>query len=329
MVKNHKMKWWAETLLILVTIFLVFSITPYLFSVTTAQAIIETPFSESAFFVTDGVSLHYRMWSPNDENYRGKVLLIHGLGGSTFCWRKNADALVQAGYLVLAVDLPGFGYSDRKRGIDHSQENRSLLLWELLEQVDATLDAQKKTDRWNLVGHSMGGGTAAQMALTNPARTQAVVLVDGAVLAGGNSIGILFDYPPVQRWAEVLERRLFFTRDQFTKFLTSAYGAAPSGADVEGYLEPLLINGTEGSLVDMIRSSTVMKEDEFKQLSVPVYAIWGEHDTWVPLEEAYHLEALLPSIQLEVIPDAGHCAMETHSDKFNQLLIKALNNAAE
>lgn len=319
-------KRWMRAGLIVLAVLLVLSITPYLFATTTAKTIRETPFQESAFFETDGVRLHYRIWKPAEDHYKGNVLLVHGLGGSTFCWRKNTDALVQAGYLVLAVDLPGFGYSDRKSGIDHSQENRSLLLWNLLEQVNETLTAEAKVDRWNLVGHSMGGGTVASMALANPGNTRLVVLADGAVLTGGGSRGFLMEYPPARRWLEVLGRHLFFSRSQIGKFLSMAYGSAPTDADIEGYLEPLLLDGTEGSLVDMVRSTTVMQEGAFQKLSVPVYAIWGEQDTWVPLEETEKLKIALPSIRIEVIQGAGHCPMETHSEIWNQLLIKALLN---
>jgi len=325
MMKSRKIKWWAKVLLILLAFLIIFSITPYLFSVTSEQVINTAPFSESVFFVTSGVSLHYRMWSPNGENYKGKVLLVHGLGGSTFCWRKNVDALLQAGYLVLIVDLPAFGYSDRKRGMDHSQENRSLLLWSLLDHLDGTLITEMKGDRWNLVGHSMGGGTVAQMAITNQDRTKSVIFVDGAVLTGGKPFGILIEYPPVHRWIEVLARKIFFNRDQFSKFLSSAYGIAPSDADIDGYLDPLLLDGTEGALADLMRSATLINENELKELSVPVYAIWGEQDTWVPLEEAYKIQTILPSVQIYVIPDAAHCPMETQSTAFNRALIEALN----
>ena len=325
--RTGKKRPWITALAVLLSVLILVSVTPYLVPVTSAKSIGGTPFENSSYFETQGVSIHYRIWQPTQRAYRGKVLLIHGLGGSTFSWRGNTQALVEAGYLVLAVDLPGFGYSDRSRGMDHSQENRSLLLWRLLDRLDETMQAARKNDRWNLVGHSMGAGTATQMALTKPERAASVALVDGAVLTGGRSLGVLGEYPPLQRWIEVLGRRVFFTREQFSKFLSSAYGSSPSEADIDGYLDPLLLDGTEGTLVDLIRTATVMEEAQLNELSVPVYAIWGEEDTWVPLEEAYRLQTILPSMQIMVIPGAGHCPMETHSADFNQYLAQALDSA--
>jgi 2-hydroxy-6-oxonona-2,4-dienedioate hydrolase len=325
--RTKRKKWPIRVLVALLSVLLVLSVAPYLIPVTTATSERVAPFPESVFTEIDGILLHYRLWPANGAGYKGKILLVHGLGGSTFSWRNNVDALSQAGYIVLAVDLPGFGYSDRKRGMDHSQENRSLLLWQMLDEVDQTLAAEMKDDPWNLAGHSMGGGTVTAMALQNPARTRSVVLVDGAVLAGGTSLRILLDYPPVGRWIEGLGRSLLLKRDKIAAFLASAYGSAPSAAEVDGYLQPLLLPGTEGSFVDMMRTSTLIKESALRQLqdhAVPVAAIWGGKDTWVPLEEAYKLKALLPGMILDVIPDAHHCAMETHSDLFNQYLIAAL-----
>jgi len=325
--REKKKRPWFTALVIVLCIGFVVSIVPYLIPVTTAKSITTPPFPESAFLETQGVSLHYRVWQPAEGAYQGKVLLVHGLGGSTFCWRENINALVAAGYLVLAVDLPGFGYSDRSRGQDHSQANRSLLLWNLLDNTDSAMQGDKKSDKWNLVGHSMGGGTVAQMALSNPERTQSVVFVDGAVLTGGRSLGVLLNYPPAQRWIEVLARNVFFSRDQFAKFLSTAYGRAPSETEIDGYLNPLLLDGSEGTLVDLTRSATTMEADTLKTLLVPVYGIWGEADTWVPLEEAYRLQAALPSMQLMIVPGAGHCPMETHSASFNQFLAQALASA--
>ena len=85
----------------------------------------DKPFANSQYVEVDGIVLHCRTWNPQAEQYLGKVLLIHGLGASTYSWEQTADALSQAGYWVIAADLPGFGYSSRQSGLDHSQKRRS------------------------------------------------------------------------------------------------------------------------------------------------------------------------------------------------------------
>lgn len=314
-----------KTFLIIISLLILISIFPYLVPVTKASPNRDDSFQESFFKEVEGITLHYRIWEPVDTNYKGKVLLVHGLGGSTFSWRNNVDALTNAGYLVMAIDLPGFGLSSRKSGIDHSQENRSKLLWQLVDQVEQSFNSTKKPDPWNLVGHSMGGGTISAMALENPARTRSIIYVDAAVFSNGGSLGILKNYPPTGRWIEVLGRHYFLTKDKITNFLASAYGSVPTESDVDGYLKPLLLDGTEGAFVDMMRTSTTISESRLAEIKTPVFAIWGEKDSWVGISDAYKLQTIFKDMDLKIISGASHCAMETHSGLFNQYLLEALD----
>ena len=102
----------------------------------THNRIPEKPFENSRFEIIDSVSIHYRVWNDTLRNPRGKIILIHGFCGSTFCWRYNFDALVAAHYKVVAIDLPGFGYSQRSPSLNQSQSNRARLLWGLLEKIE-------------------------------------------------------------------------------------------------------------------------------------------------------------------------------------------------
>jgi hypothetical protein len=56
-------------------------------------------FDNSAFLMVDGVKLHYRIWQTSSDIRLGNILLIHGLGGSTFSWRLAASELADSGYM--------------------------------------------------------------------------------------------------------------------------------------------------------------------------------------------------------------------------------------
>ena len=86
------------------------------------------PFDNSRFFSIDSIRIHCRIWNENLVHPRGKVLLVHGFVGSTFSWRENIDTLVKSGYYVVAVDLPGFGYSDRSLKVNQSQSNKARIV---------------------------------------------------------------------------------------------------------------------------------------------------------------------------------------------------------
>ncbi len=319
---------------ILLLILILLSVIPFLIPVTHPSEPLPLPFANSRYDTINGVRLHYRTWTPVEPSYKGKTLLVHGLGGSTFSWRKNIETLTAQGYLVVAVDLPGFGYSDRKKGINASQENRSVLLWGLIDIIEKDLSANnalrtasgqiEEKNTWNLVGHSMGGGTVTAMVLHRPEQTRSLVYVDGAVLSSGSPTAFLFYYPPIARWAEVLGRLWLLKENKIVQFLKAAYGSDPTPEDTKGYLDPLLQDGTEGTLVDMIKTSTRIKEERLKEIKTPVFGIWGEKDTWVPVAEADKLKIILKDMDFRVISDAWHCPMETHAPLFNQFLLEAL-----
>ena len=145
---------------------------PYAISVSKEDPFVRIlPYPDSHVTEVEGVMVHYRLGVA--ETSRGKILLIHGLGGSTSSFDTVIGPLVDAGYLVVAVDLPGFGYSGRPEGFDHSQMHRAALVWQLLDELERTAG----TDPWIILGHSMGGGTAVAMACQRPGSTRSVVLV--------------------------------------------------------------------------------------------------------------------------------------------------------
>ena len=101
----------------------------------------------------DGLTLHYRSVGNGEP-----VLLIHGLGGSGVDWALQISALERQ-FHVIIPDLPGCGYSSPPRGA-HSIAGFASALWSLLEQLEVP--------RINIVGFSMGGAVALEMALQRP-----------------------------------------------------------------------------------------------------------------------------------------------------------------
>lgn len=85
---------------------------PYVFPLSHHAPSEKPPFENSGFMEIDGISHHYRVWRPRGDMTH-KIVLIHGLFESTFTWERVIPLLTERGYAVLAVDLPGFGYSAR------------------------------------------------------------------------------------------------------------------------------------------------------------------------------------------------------------------------
>lgn len=283
------------------------------------------PYENSHFATIDSLRIHYRIWNMDIDHPKGKVLLIHGFCGSTFCWRNNYDALVAANYKVIAIDLPGFGYSGRDAKLNQSQSNRGRMIWELLEKID-----DGDTSKWNIVGHSMGGGTAEAVALMKPGRTQSLTILDGMIFIKNNNVN--------QRIVGLVNLRLYkklllsYTEHNYLSFnnfrreLKSTYGFLPDTLTVNGYLTPLQIEGTAETIVNLLANSNEIQDLDASGLDqFPVLVIWGKNDRTIRLRNGKKLKKAVPSIELKVIPDARHMAMETHAAVFNQMLVEFLD----
>ncbi|MEI6434614.1 MAG: alpha/beta hydrolase [Bacteroidota bacterium] len=285
----------------------------------------QKPYSNSHFLTIDSLELHFRTWNENISPARGKVLFIHGFIGSTYCWRMNVDALSAAGYKVVAVDLPSFGYSVRSLTFNQSQSSRGKLLWHLLDSLDGG-----DTTRWNICGHSMGGGTAEAMALLHPEKTKTLTIVDGMIFIHNSNHEAQFTILARQKhykkiMLSYMKKRLI-TYKSVRNAIKKNYRYMPDSTVVMNYLTPLLREGTAGSILNVwanAKEITELYADGLK--NIPVLVVWGKHDRTIYLRTGKRLVKHVPHAQLVVIHAAGHDPMETHPDIFNSLLVGFLN----
>jgi pimeloyl-ACP methyl ester carboxylesterase len=271
------------------------------------------------------VEFHYRIWNDTLKQSRGKVLLIHGFMGSTFSWRENFDTLAGSGYKVIAIDLPGFGYSDRSLKVNQSQSNRARLLWDLLKYLD-----NGDTSKWNLVGHSMGGGTAEAMALLHPERTRSLTIVDGLVFFKNENVQGAFvtlsKNKQYNRVFSALVEKDVFTYNMVEKLFRKNYGYKPDSAIVMGYLTPLMIEGSAESVLSVFSNSREIIPLDIRALDkIPVLVIWGDKDRTIKLKRGKRFVRNVPTAKLKIISGSRHDPMETDPEEFNEYLIIFLN----
>jgi 2-hydroxy-6-oxonona-2,4-dienedioate hydrolase len=321
------LKWTAA----IVTLLLVTAcVLPYCISIA-QPAPPQKPFDNSQFATLDGVRIHYRVWPPATLPSRGNVLFVHGFCGSTFSWRKNIDALIQSGYRVAAIDLPPFGYSERRPGIDHSSPARAKLCWTLIDTLDGKDGADQK---WFTGGHSMGGGVIGAMAAQHPEKIAGLIFVDGGLNMGGRgnreSVGtklyrLAINTPPVRRWVEVVAKYRLFKPGHIRELMSGAYSQPADDEAVNGYLAPLKVPGTASGILDMFSSQRGAPVDEKNIEKLPALIIWGDDDRWIPIRAGESLHQRLAGSTFEKLVGAGHCSMETHADAFNSAALAFMN----
>lgn len=271
------------------------------------------PYENSRFDTIDGFSVHYRVWNDNLSHPAGKILFVHGFAGSTFCFRHLYDTLESLGYKVVAVDIPGAGYSSRSLDFNQSHSNRGRFLWKLLERLDG--------GEWILVGHSMGGAAAEAMAILQPERTEKLIILSGAIFRKTNNLTstatFLMRQKLVKKNLVSYADKNLLTYKRFNKLLKSAYRRPPDSTEVLGYITPLEQEGSAESLINIYINNKEKETLDARTLTnVPVKAIWGTKDTWVSLRTARVNFGAFPQFELVKIKGAGHMPMETHVQQF-------------
>ena len=215
------------------------------------------------------------------------VVLVHGLSGSSRWWRYNIGPLAQH-FRTYVIDLTGFGAS---RGYRFTLRDAAAHLVKWMNQLDI--------ERASVVGHSMGGHIAADLAADHPRKIERLVLVDAAVLP--------FDLSHVQH-IRSLAREVRHVRPNFLPILvTDALRAGPR---------------TLWRAADELLHANLTPKLE--RVVAPTLMIWGEHDALVPVTFGQLLRSAIPGAELVIIAGAGHNAMWDCPTAFNREVIAFL-----
>ncbi len=237
------------------------------------------------------------------------VLLIHGNPSNTYSWRKVIRPLATR-YRVDAIDLPGYGFSDKPRDAPYTTE------W-LARHVVAYLDAVG-VGRALLVGSSMGGYVASETALLFPDRVSALVLVDASGLpeaTGGYPLAVRMSGWPVL--GPVL--RALPARGRVRASLENAVydPTQVTDADVDAYYAPLRSAGRMNAFVARMKQPTAPERaDRVRTIRAPTLVITGDTDRLVAPATARRYHELIAASELLVMPRTGHLPHEEHPDEF-------------
>lgn len=258
---------------------------------------------------------------------RGKILFVHGLLGSTFSFRYAPEYLLPEGFIVVAVDLPGFGESTRRKS-GRSPEAQAHLLWEVLDLFEERyLPEELRGQPWFLAGHSMGGGVVFLMGMERPEKTGGIVLLAPSLGRGGFRIfAPLFSSSLLRGVLGTCLRRTFLSPTRFRKLLALAYGREPTDEEFSGYFAPVTKKGTASALLAFLSASSRIRLSRFSgRAHPPLLVILGEKDQWVR-EDAGRFLQVFPDARYVVVPGAHHCPMETHPEVSYQAILDFLTH---
>jgi pyruvate dehydrogenase E2 component (dihydrolipoamide acetyltransferase) len=235
------------------------------------------------------------------------VLFLHGYGGDLNNWMFNQPAVAEqrASY---ALDLPGHGGSSKDVG--------EATIPSLATAVLGFMDA-KEIGRAHLVGHSMGGAVALELALSHPDRVASATLVCPA----GLGPDISMDY--INGFIEANRRKKM---EPVLQMLVHDPGMV-TGDMIEDVLKFKRLDGVDAALKKLRdtlfpggRQGHLLR-DRIGEAKVPVRVVWGREDRIVP---AAHGQGLPGSVQVTVLDHAGHLAHMEKAKEVNELVLAGL-----
>ena len=263
----------------------------------------------------DGAKVHY---VDMGEGEAPPVVFVHGLGGCWQNWLENLPAVAR-GRRVVALDLPGFALSEMPR-----EEISITLFANTVERLCQHLDLGHVA----VVGNSMGGFTAAELAIRHPDRVERLVLVDaaGISLAEAKKAGMLLGNLIAKGGGGRPEQvRRALRRPGYTQAAFGTVMRHPTRIKRDLLAEQITGIGSPGFAPSLRALMSYDFRDHLSEISCPTLVVQGDQDILVPLGDAREYERRIPRATSLILADTGHVPMMERPITFNRALLEFLS----
>jgi pimeloyl-ACP methyl ester carboxylesterase len=252
------------------------------------------------------------------------VVLIHGITGSSDTWLDTIEELSEH-HTVVAPDMLGHGESAKPRG-DYSLGAYASGIRDLLAALGH--------DRASVVGHSLGGGVAMQMAYQFPERVERLALVSSGGL--GREVNILLRasvLPGSEIVLPLLTARPLMELTNAVASVVGSLGLRP-GADMEemwrGFsslrdveARAAFIHTLRG-IIDPGGQRVSATDRLYLAAEMPSLIVWGERDPVIPFRHGLRANEAMPGSRLVSFPKAGHFPHRDNPRRFTRALLDFL-----
>ncbi len=259
-----------------------------------------------------------------DEGHGEPLVLLHGLGGYIPSWTKNLEALAEH-HRVIAVDLPGFGKSD-KPAVPYTMSYFAEVVHELVQRLGLV--------RPVVIGHSMGGQIAIHYALRHPDRVRALVLsspagletfspTEAAWLRG--AVTPAFTYYASDEVVHARHAANFATLPGDAAFLVDDRIAIKHAREFEAYCQAIS-SCVAGMLAEPVHA-------QLPELAPPTLVLFGDRDGLIPNPFLHHGRTgtlaqrevdRIPNARLHLLERAGHLAQFEAASAWNAAVVDFL-----
>jgi pimeloyl-ACP methyl ester carboxylesterase len=248
------------------------------------------------------------------------VVLLHGFGASSYSWRKVMPGLA-GGLRVVAIDLNGFGYTERPRArARYTREAQAKLVLDTLDALGIA--------RAHVIGHSYGGGLTLYLAQEHPERFRTMVLVDSSAPTYANDRrSRATAFRPL---TGLFVRTLALRRSAVRKgLLHSVYDHRLVTPElVEAYYDRLVIEGAADAFYGLTAPAPAGDTVRLETIAVPALVVWGAHDELIAPEVGRRAAARLPHAEFVLFANSGHLPMEEEPEAFLRAVLPFLDRHA-
>jgi len=269
----------------------------------------------------DGRSVNYVDLGEQGEHR--PIVFIHGLSGQWQNWLENIPRFAQS-RRVVAMDLPGFGLSE---------EPAEKITIELYGRVVAELCTRLELAPAVVVGNSMGGFVAAEVAIRRPEIVERLMLLSSAgvsqmdaakqpVLAAGKVAGLLAT-------SNVAQMRMTAQRPNLRHWVMSLVCRHPSLIKPDLMFEGLMKGAGKPGFGAGLRACLEYDfRDRLPDIGCPTMVVWGEKDMIIPVRDADTFVSLIDDARKVIFEDTGHVPMLERPRSFNDCLEQFLGAEA-
>ena len=267
----------------------------------------------SHFAEVDGATIHYQRFG---DISNPTLLLIHGYTASTYVWNTVAPLLAAQKFHVVAVDLIGFGYSDKPAWFDYTIASQARVIERLMNR----LGIGKAT----VIGSSYGGAVAATLALDYAERVEKLVMV-GAVANDEVLVNPIVKLASVPILGEILTPFMLdskaFAKTRMKRTLAPESQHLITDERVESVMRPLKAKDAHHSVLASARNWDANRiQEDAHLINQPTLLVWGEDDRIIPLRNGKKLYDAILNSRLVVLKNCGHLPQEEKPDRFVALV---------
>ncbi len=270
--------------------------------------------SENSHFVEiDGATVHYQEFG---DKTTPTLLLIHGYTASTYVWHTVAPLFAEANFHVIAIDLLGFGYSDKPARFEYSIVAQARIVERLMDRLGI--------GRAILIGSSYGGAVASTVALDYGERVEKLVLVD-AVINDEVIKNSVLKFATLSGLGEIITPFLLdsktFMRRRMKETLAPSNHYLITEERVDSVHRPLNAANAHRSVLSSARNWNADRiEEDAYLINHPTLIVWGEDDKIIPLRSGEKLHQEILNSRLVVLKDCGHVPQEERPEQFVEIV---------